>query len=105
MRVHRRHGDTRYSHLLVVRVTAVHYDDIGHIEVGKVVEIKVCSLPLRIKFKRTYRLTGTRECGSGELEISEMGILGNIPELGRGGPVGEGPCAPYILAGNCDDPR
>ena len=103
IRVIKRYGDARYSHDLKVRVTAVHYDDIEHIEVGDVVNIKVCSLRFRIKFKRTYRLTGARECGSNELEISETGILANIPELGDNGPLGVGPCAPYIRAGNCDD--
>lgn len=102
IRIIERYGDARYSHTLVARITAVHYDDIGQIEVGDVVHIKVCSLPFRIKFKRTYRLTGARECGSNELEISENGILANIPEL-ESGPLGEGPCVPYILGGNCDD--
>ena len=103
IRVFQRHGDREYSHDLMVRVTAVHYDDIDHIQVGDVVTIKVCSLPFRIRFKRTYRLTGTREFGSNELEISENGVLANIPEL-EDGPLGEGPCAPYIREGNCDDP-
>ena len=102
IRVIERHGDDQYSHNLVVKVTKVHYDDIDHIKVGDVEIIKVCSLPFRIKFKRTYRLTGSRELGSNELEISENGILANIPERADG-PLGEGPCPPHIRAGNCDD--
>jgi hypothetical protein len=99
-----RYEDARYRYNLLVRVTVVHYDEINHIEVGEVVTIKVCSLPFRVRFKRTYRLTGSRECGTNELEISETGIIANIPELGEDGPLGAGPCAPYILSGNCDDP-
>ena len=99
-----RYGDRRYRYDLLVRVTALHYDEIGHIEVGGLITIKVCSLPFRIKFKRIYRLTGSRELGTNELEISENGIIANIPELSTG-PLGAGPCPPYILGGNCDDPR
>ena len=86
-------------------VKAVHYDDLNHIEVGDVVTVKACGLPFRIRFKRTYRLMGSRECGTNELEIKESGIIANIPELGPGGPLGEGMCAPYIRNGTCDDPR
>ena len=100
-----RHGDRRYSHTLTARVIVVYYDEIGQIKAGDVINIKVCSLPFRIKFKRSYRLTGSRELGTNELEISENGIIANIPELGDDGPLGEGPCPPYILEGNCDDPR
>ena len=105
IRITERYGDARYSHTLTVRVTAVHYDEIDHIDVDDVVTIKVCSLPFRIRFKRTYRLAGSIECGSNELEISENGVVASIPELGSGGLVGEGQCTPYIHAGNCDDQR
>lgn len=105
VRITERYGDREYSHTLTVMVTVVHYDDIGQIEQGDVINIKVCSLPVRIRFKRMYRLTGSRELGTNELEISENGIIANIPELGDDGPLGEGPCPPYILSGNCDDPR
>ena len=105
MRVAYRYGDLRYRYNLLVRVTEVHYDEIGHIEVGEVVTIKACSLPFRLRFKKLYRLTGSRECGTHELEISENGIIANIPELGPLGSLGVGPCAPYIRGGNCDDPR
>ena len=105
IRIAERYGDHRYSHTLLARVTAVYYDSINHIEVGDVVTIKICSLPFRIKFKRTYRLTGSRELGTNEMEISENGIIANIPEFGDEGPLGEGPCPPFILGGNCDDPR
>ena len=100
-----RYRDRRYRYDLLVRVTTVYYDDIGHLEPGDLVTIKVCSLPFRIKFKRTYRLTGSRELGTNEMEISENGVIANIPELGPGRPLGAGPCPPYILGGNCDDPR
>ena len=66
IRIAERYGDHRYSHTLLARVTAVYYDSINHIEVGDMVTIKICSLPFRIKFKRTYRLTGSRECGSND---------------------------------------
>jgi hypothetical protein len=105
IRMSERYRDHRYRYDLLVRVTTVYYDDIGHIEPGDLVTIKVCSLPFRIKFKRTYRLTGSRELGTNEMEISENGVIANIPELGPGRPLGEGPCPPYILGGNCDDPR
>ena len=104
MRVAERYGDLRYRYSLLVGVTAVHYDDLGHIEEGEVVVIKTCSLPFRIRFRRTYRLAGSRECGSNELEISETGLIANIPELETGTVIGRGQCAPYILGGNCDDP-
>lgn len=83
-------------------VTAVHYDDIDHIAVGDVLTIKACNLAFRIRFKRTYRLSGSRECGTNELEISEDGVIANIRELR---PLGEGQCASHISSGNCDDPR
>lgn len=104
LRVTERFGDRRYLYNLLVKVTTVHYDEIGHIEAEDIVTIKVCSLPFRIKFRRLYRLTGARELGTNELEISENGIVGNIPELITG-PLGAGPCPTYILGGNCDDPR
>ena len=104
IRISERFGDHRYLYDLLVRVTTVHYDEIGHIEPDDLISIKVCSLPFRIRFKRTYRLTGSRELGTNELEISENGIIANIPELSTG-PLGKGPCPPYILEGNCDDPR
>ena len=84
-----------------MRVTAVHYDSLEHIEVKDVVTIKVCSLPFRIKFKRIYRLAGTVECGTNEMEISENGVVADAADTGHG----EGPCPPYILNGDCDDPR
>ena len=103
--VSERHGDPQYSYTLLARITTVYYDEIDHIEVGDIVTIKACGLPFRIKFKRTYRLTGSRELGTNELEISENGVIANIPELGEERALGEGPCPPYILGGNCDDPR
>ena len=99
IRVTEHYSDHRYSDTLIVRITAVHYDAIGHIEVGDTVSVKVCSLPLRIRFKRTYYLAGSRECGSNELEISENGI---IAERGKAGSPEPGPCPAHILAGNCD---
>lgn len=93
-----RPDDPKYSHTLVVKVEAVYYDEINHIKQGDVVEIKICSLPDRIRWKHIYRLTGSRECGSNELEISERGIFGDIE-------LGVGPCAPHILSGGCDTPR
>lgn len=92
-------SDHRYSETLTVRVMVVHYDDIGQIEAGDIVSIKVCSLPLRIRFKRTYHLAGSRECGTNELEISESGV---IAERGKGGSLEPGPCPAHIRAGNCD---
>ena len=79
----------------MVKVESVYYDEINHIQAGDVVEIKICSIPERIKWNKIYRLTGSRECGTNELEISERGIFAEIN-------LGVGPCAPYILAGNCD---
>ena len=91
-----RTGDRKYSHTLVVKVAAVHYDDINRVEEGDVVEIKICGVPERIRWNKIYRFTGTRECGSNELEISERGIFAEIK-------LGVGKCAPYILEGNCDN--
>lgn len=105
LRVAERYGDSRYRYNLLVGVTAVHYDDIDHIAVGDVLTIKACNLAFRIRFKRTYRLSGSRECGTNELEISEDGVIANIPELGPQRPLGEGQCASHISSGNCDDPR
>ena len=99
LRVSERYGDPEYGYNLLVGVTAVYYDEIDHIEVGDVVTVKICSLPFRIRFRRTYRLSGSRECGTNELEISQNGVIANTPVLGPG------PCPPYILGGNCDDPR
>ena len=99
-----RHGDPRYRYDLLVKVTTVHYDEINHIQPDDIITIKACSLPFRLRFKRLYRLTGSRELGTNELEISENGIIANIPELGDR-PLGRGPCPPYILSGACDDPR
>ena len=82
----------------MVRVKAVYYDEINQIKPGDVVKIKICSLPGRLRWRHVYRLTGTRECGNNELEISERGIFGDLE-------IGEGPCAPYIKSGNCDTPR
>ena len=105
IRVGERPGDRRYPYHFLVKVTEVYYDEIGQIEQEDIITIKVCNLPsFRLKFKRTYRLTGSRELGTNELEISENGIIANIPELPFG-PLGRGPCPPYILGGNCDDPR
>ena len=82
-------------------VTAVYYDEIDHIEVGDVVTVKICSLPFRIRFKRTlYHLGGSRECGTNELEVSQNGVIATTPVLG---PDGAGPCPPHILRGSCDD--
>ena len=98
IRTYERQYDPEYSHTLLVKVTAVFYDEIDEIKVGDVVEIKICSLPRRVKRNTIYRLTGSRECGSNELEISSNGIFADIQ-------LGVGPCVPYIKAGNCDDPR
>jgi hypothetical protein len=105
LRVSERYRDPEYRYNLLVGVTAVYYDEIDHIEVGNVVTIKICSLPFRIRFKRTYLLSGSRECGTNELEISQNGVIAKTPVLGPDGPLGEGPCPPYILGRNCDDPR
>ena len=99
LRVSERYEDLEYRYNLLVGVSAVHYDEIDHIKVGDVITIKTCSLPSRIRFKRTYHLSGSRECETNELEISQNGVIADIPTLGAG------PCPPYILAGNCDDPR
>lgn len=93
-----RHRDPKYSHTLVVKVEAVYYDEIEHIQPGDVVEIKICSLPDRVKRNSVYRLSGTRECGSNELEIGEYGIFAEKPSP-------ESPCASFILDGGCDDLR
>ena len=92
-----RYNDPKYRYNLVVKVESVYYDEINHIQAGDVVEIKICSIPNHIKWNKIYRLTGSRECGTNELEISERGIFAEIIRY-----VGVGPCAPYILAGNCD---
>ena len=69
-------------------VTAVYYDEIDHIEVGDVVTVKICSLPFRIRFKRTlYHLGGSRECGTNELEVSQNGVIATTPVLGPDGPA------------------
>ena len=54
LRVYEGYRDHEYRYNLLVGVTAVYYDKIDHIEVGDVVTIKICSLPVRIRFKRTY---------------------------------------------------
>ena len=51
LRVYEGYRDHEYRYNLLVGVTAVYYDKIDHIEVGDVVTI---SLPVRIRFKRTY---------------------------------------------------
>lgn len=88
--------DSKYSHTLLVKIKSVYYDDIGHIQGGDVVKIKVCGLPEHIKWNNIYRLAGTRECGTNHLEISEIGIFADKE-------IGEGLCAPFILSGGCDD--
>ena len=98
IRTYERQYDPEYSHTLLVKVTDVFYDEIDEIKVGDVVEIKICSLSKRIKRKKIYHLTGSRECGSNELEISSNGVFADVP-------LGAGPCTPYIKAGSCDDPR
>lgn len=96
-----RSEDASYRYDLMVGVSVVHYDDINHIRVGDVVNIKVCNLPFKIRFKRTYRLAGSRECGSNDLEISENGFMTILPKRG----IYNESCASYIGGGNCDDPR
>ena len=95
----KRHLPNGPNHMLLVQVTAVDYDDINHIKVGDIVEIKVSSLPEPIRFNPTYKLAGTRECVSNKLKIDETGLLSRLPD-----PLGE-ICVPFIEAGNCDDPR
>lgn len=96
IRQYRRPYDSKYSHTLLVKVESVYYDEISHIQVGDILEIKICGLPKRIKWNNIYRLAGTRECGTNQLEIGENGIFADEE-------IGEGPCAPYILGGGCDD--
>ena len=74
----------------------MYYDEIDHIEVGDVVQIKISALLDQIRWNIIYRLAGARECGSNELEISERGFVGTWLE--------QDPCASYILGGGCDDP-
>lgn len=97
IRSYSRLRDPKYSHTLVLKVEAVHYDDIEHIQPGDVVEIKICSLPDRVKRNSVYRLSGTRECGSNELEIGKHGIFAEE--------LSEAPCASFILGGGCDNLR
>ena len=76
------------------------YDDIHHINVDDMVEVevKVSSLPEPIRFNNTYKLAGRRECGSNKLTIDETGLM-TTPNFDGD------TCAPYIKAGNCNDPR
>ena len=91
---------------LLVQVTNVDYDDIHHINVGDIVEVEVevevevSSLPEPpMRFNQTYMLAGRRECGSNKLTIDETGLLTTLPNFDGN------MCAPYIKAGNCNDPR
>ena len=83
--------------MLLVQVTNVDYDDIHHIKVNNTVEVQVSRLPEPIRFKRTYKLAGRRECGSNKLTIDETGLLTTLSNFD-----GE-MCALYIEAGNCNN--
>lgn len=76
----------------------MYYDEINHIHVGDVVQIKIFALLERIQWNHIYGLAGSRECGSNELEISDRGVFVGIQ-------LGLDPCASYILSGGCDDPH
>jgi len=78
-------------------VETVYYDEINHIQIGDIVEIKICRLRDHIKWNNVYQMMRARECGSNELEISERGIFTDTPRFSL--------CAPYILGGGCDDPH
>ena len=97
----KRHQHLYFDHnpKLLVQVTNVDYDDIHHIKVDDIVEVKVSRLHEPIWFKYTYKLAGRRECGSNKLTIDETGLLTTL--LNFDGEI----CVPYIEAGNCNDPR
>lgn len=75
----------------------MYYDEIDHIQVGDVVQIKISALLDQVRWNIVYGLAGTRECGSNELEISERGSF-------VGTRLEQDACASYILGGGCDDP-
>jgi len=92
-------GDNRYTHTVFFEVTQVYYDDIGKIQVGEVIEVKICGLPpgtRRLGFRRPYLLMGERECRTHELIIGENGVLES--NFDAEGSV----CANIINSGACD---
>ena len=91
--------DSQYTNTVFFEVTQVHYDDIGNIQVGEVIEVKICGLPLgvrRLGFRRSYLLMGERECRTHELIIGENGILES--NFDAEGSV----CANIINSGVCE---
>ena len=91
--------DSRYTHTVFFEVTQVYYDDIGTIQMGEVIEVKLCGLPAgyrRLGFRRSYLLMGERECRTHELIIGENGVL--EPDFDAEGSV----CANIINSGACD---
>ena len=91
--------DSRYTNTVFFEVTQVYYDHIGMIQVGEVIEVKLCGLPAgvtRLGFRRSYLLMGERECRTHELIIGEDGVL--EPDFDAEGSV----CANIINSGVCD---
>lgn len=86
-----------------VDVETVFYDDIGFIDVGDIVEIRLCGMPrgvTRFFRRRSYLVMGDRDCRTRELSVGPRGFF----QPSSNQPLAVQRCANMIRSGVCEVP-